>query len=63
MTFPHRGDDNSGHCRSWTKSALSHADGNCVEVADLPGGKSACATARTPAGRCYGFRRKNGGRS
>lgn len=23
---------------SWTKSSLSHANGNCVEVADLPGG-------------------------
>jgi hypothetical protein len=22
---------------SWTKSSLSHANGNCVEVADLPG--------------------------
>ena len=21
---------------SWTKSSLSHANGNCVEVADLP---------------------------
>jgi Domain of unknown function (DUF397) len=24
---------------SWTKSSLSHANGNCVEVADLPGGQ------------------------
>jgi hypothetical protein len=23
----------------WTKSSLSHANGNCVEVADLPGGQ------------------------
>jgi len=23
----------------WTKSTLSHANGNCVEVADLPGGQ------------------------
>jgi hypothetical protein len=22
---------------TWTKSSLSHANGNCVEVADLPG--------------------------
>lgn len=22
----------------WTKSSLSHANGNCVEIADLPGG-------------------------
>ena len=22
---------------SWTKSSLSHANGNCVEVTDLPG--------------------------
>ena len=24
---------------SWTKSSFSHANGNCVEVADLPGGQ------------------------
>jgi Domain of unknown function (DUF397) len=24
---------------SWTKSSLSHANGNCVEVADLPDGQ------------------------
>jgi hypothetical protein len=24
---------------SWTKSSLSHANGNCVEVADLPSGQ------------------------
>ncbi len=29
----------SATASSWTKSSLSHANGNCVEVADLPGGQ------------------------
>jgi Domain of unknown function (DUF397) len=29
----------SAAASSWTKSSLSHANGNCVEVADLPGGQ------------------------
>ena len=32
-----RGTIRSATVSSWTKSSLSHANGNCVEVADLPG--------------------------
>jgi hypothetical protein len=33
------GTENASMASSWIKSSLSHANGNCVEVADLPGGE------------------------
>jgi Domain of unknown function (DUF397) len=35
---------------SWTKSSLSHANGNCVEVADLPDGKVGLRNSRDVSG-------------
>jgi len=35
---------------SWTKSSFSHANGNCVEVADLPNGKVGLRNSRDASG-------------
>ena len=35
---------------SWTKSSFSHANGNCVEVADLPDGKVGLRNSRDVSG-------------
>jgi hypothetical protein len=35
---------------SWTKSSLSHANGNCVEVTDLPNGKVGLRNSRDVGG-------------
>ena len=34
----------------WTKSSWSNPDGNCVEVAELPGGDIAVRNSRDPKG-------------
>lgn len=34
----------------WVKSSLSFANGNCVEVADLPGGAVGVRNSRDPEG-------------
>ncbi len=34
----------------WTKSSWSNPDGNCVEVATLPGGEFAVRNSRDPQG-------------
>jgi hypothetical protein len=34
----------------WTKSSFSHANGNCVEVADLLGGKVGLRNSRDASG-------------
>jgi hypothetical protein len=33
---------------AWVKSSLSFANGNCIEVADLPGGHVAVRNSRDP---------------
>jgi hypothetical protein len=39
----------------WVKSSLSFANGNCVEVASLPGGDIGVRDSRDPAGAVLGF--------
>jgi Domain of unknown function (DUF397) len=43
----------SGHC--WIKSSLSYANGNCVEVASLPGGEIGVRNSRDSAGLILRF--------
>jgi transcription elongation factor len=40
---------------SWTKSSLSHANGNCVEVADLSNGQVGMRDSKNTAGPALGF--------
>jgi Domain of unknown function (DUF397) len=40
---------------SWVKSSLSFANGNCVEVADLPGGEIGVRNSRDSAGSVLAF--------
>ena len=39
----------------WVKSSLSFANGNCVEVANLPGGNVAVRNSRKPGGPVLRF--------
>ena len=39
----------------WVKSTLSLANGNCVEVADLPGGRIGVRNSRDPNGPVLRF--------
>lgn len=39
----------------WTKSSLSYAMGNCVEVADLPGGEIGVRNSRDMGGPVLRF--------
>ncbi len=39
----------------WVKSSLSLANGNCVEVADLPGGRIGVRNSRDPRGPVLRF--------
>jgi Domain of unknown function (DUF397) len=39
----------------WVKSSLSLANGNCVEVADLPGGRVGVRNSRDPGGPVLRF--------
>jgi hypothetical protein len=39
----------------WTKSSLSFANGNCVEVADLPDGGIGVRNSRNPEGAILRF--------
>ena len=39
----------------WVKSSLSFANGNCVEIADLPGGNVAVRNSRKPEGPALRF--------
>lgn len=40
---------------TWTKSSLSYANGNCVEVADLPEGAVGVRNSRDAAGPVLAF--------
>ncbi|MGH3173890.1 MAG: DUF397 domain-containing protein, partial [Streptosporangiaceae bacterium] len=42
--------DRPGSGWYWIKSSLSYANGNCVEVADLPGGEIGVRNSRNSAG-------------
>lgn len=39
----------------WVKSSLSFANGNCVEVGDLPGGRIGMRNSRRPDGTVLSF--------
>jgi len=39
----------------WVKSSLSFSNGNCVEVAQLPGGSVGIRNSRDPAGAILRF--------
>jgi Domain of unknown function (DUF397) len=39
----------------WTKSSLSHVNGNCVEVADIEGGQVGMRHSKDTAGPVLGF--------
>jgi Domain of unknown function (DUF397) len=45
----------SGSGRYWVKSSLSFANGNCVEVADLPDGGVGVRNSRDPDGPVLQF--------
>jgi len=59
MGIPMHGDPskrpNSGLI--WIKSSLSFSNGNCVEVAELPGGSVGVRDSRDPAGPVLRFTR------
>lgn len=40
---------------TWVKSTLSLANGNCVEVSDLPGGRVGVRNSRDPEGPVLRF--------
>ena len=40
----------TGDGMEWVKSSLSFSNGNCVEVADLPGGEVLVRNSRDPDG-------------
>ena len=42
---------------TWAKSSLSFSNGNCVEVADLPGGEVLIRNSRDPGGPKLAFTR------
>jgi hypothetical protein len=46
MQTPAAGPESEGLC--WVKSSLSFANGNCVEVADLPDGSIGVRNSRDP---------------
>ena len=43
---------------NWVKSSLSFSNGNCVEVAELPGGSVGVRNSREPAGSVLRFTRE-----
>ncbi len=53
-TLSSRG-ERPGPGSSWIKSSLSYANGNCVEVATLPGGEIGVRNSRDPGGPVLTF--------
>jgi len=47
--------ERSGPGSYWIKSSLSYANGNCVEVASLPGGEIGVRNSRNSAGPVLRF--------
>jgi len=43
---------------TWVKSSLSFSNGNCLEVAELPGGSVGVRNSREPAGPVLSFTRE-----
>ena len=55
-TISSRG-ERPGSGSSWIKSSLSYANGNCVEVASLPGGEIGVRNSRNSGGPVLTFTR------
>jgi hypothetical protein len=47
--------ERQGSSSKWVKSSLSYANGNCVEVANLPGGHVGVRNSRDSAGPVLNF--------
>ena len=45
----------TGSGSHWTKSSLSFSNGNCVEVANLPGGEIGVRDSKDPGGAILRF--------
>jgi Domain of unknown function (DUF397) len=43
---------------TWTKSSLSHANGNCVEIADIEGGQVGMRDSKNIVGPVLGISRE-----
>jgi Domain of unknown function (DUF397) len=43
---------------SWTKSSLSHANGNCVEIANIEGGQVGMRDSKNVVGPVLGISRE-----
>ena len=43
---------------SWTKSSLSHANGNCVEIANIEGGQIGMRDSKNVTGPVLGISRE-----
>jgi hypothetical protein len=50
-------DTTSGNGPVWVKSSLSYSNGNCVQVASLPGGGVGMRNSRDPEGPVLWFTR------
>jgi len=46
---------NTAAVTSWTKSSLSHVNGNCVEIADLSGGRVGMRDSKDVTGPVLGI--------
>lgn len=53
--LPARETIGSAGASPWIKSSLSHANGNCVEVADLPGGQVGMRDSKDASGPVLRF--------
>lgn len=53
--LPARETTGSADASPWIKSSLSHANGNCVEVADLPGGQVGMRDSKNASGPVLRF--------
>lgn len=57
MADSHRSEQNASPVpgTQWTKSSLSHANGNCVEIADIEGGQVGMRDSKNIAGPVLGI--------
>lgn len=55
MKIPGEGQERSGTDLTWVKSSFSFANGNCLEVASLPGGGTGVRDSKDTAGPVLRF--------